>query len=117
MSSVIITARSPSDLTPDKLAGVLEKIAQALAGRVDQAFVFGSASAGAVRPESDIDLILVKKGPLDVFPRRGHEFLDLFEIFPRLDLLVYAPEELAAQLADSKIGFWRSARESMRRIV
>jgi predicted nucleotidyltransferase len=116
MSSLIQEA-SESHLSAEKLKVYLDLIKSKLQGRVREAYVFGSASEQSISPESDIDLILVKDQTTEPFVKRAFEFLDLFEIFPRLDILVYTPEELAAQLADSDTGFWKSVRLSMKKII
>ena len=82
-----------------------------------EAYVFGSASTKEISSESDIDLILVKENVTEKFVKRAFEFQDLFEIFPRMDILVYTPAELQSQLADSETGFWKSVRLSMQRII
>jgi predicted nucleotidyltransferase len=115
--SSLVRIQSAHDLSTDRLTTVLSKIVEKLDGRVSAAYIFGSASTGEINSDSDIDLIFVKEGPLGPFVQRGFEFADLFEIFPRLDILVYSQDELNRQLADSEIGFWKSVRLSMRRIL
>lgn len=88
-----------------------------LTGRVQAAYIFGSASVGNLHSDSDIDLIMIQANPTCPFVQRGREFLDLLECFPKLDLLVYTTEELERQLADSRIGFWKSVRESLKQIL
>lgn len=116
MSSLVFDSSS-AQLTPLRLAEVLERMRADLRGRVQAAYIFGSTSTGEYGTDSDIDVILVKAGVTELFPRRGFEFIDLFEIYPKIDLLVYTPAELEAQLADSEIGFWRSVRLSMKPIL
>jgi predicted nucleotidyltransferase len=109
--------QSKFQLTPDRLNLVLNEIKQKLAGRIQAAYVFGSASTGEISPDSDIDLILVKTEVSALFPKRAIEFIDLYEIYPNLDILVYTQQELDAQLANSELGFWKSVRLSMMRIL
>lgn len=114
--SSLVQIGSSSDLDSSKVEHFCAQLRDRLRGRVQAAYIFGSVSSGTFRGDSDIDLILVKDGPLEPFVRRGFEFLDLFALFPRIDLLVYTPKELEDQLADSNVGFWKSVRQSMRRI-
>jgi predicted nucleotidyltransferase len=110
----LIRSQSEFHLTQDRLKTILVEIKSKLGSRVETAYVFGSAATGEITQDSDIDLILVVKESKIPFVQRGFEFLDLFEAYPRLDILVYTPEELSSQLADSSLGFWKSARESMK---
>lgn len=64
------------------------------------------------RPGSDVDLLLVKETSVP-FWERVREFDDLYDLYPRLDVLVYTPEELAAQLKNPA-GFWKSVKETLR---
>ncbi len=113
----LIKDQSQFQLTPVRLAGAISEITKKLKGRVTSAYIFGSASTGDFSNASDIDLILVVEEPKVPFIERGFEFKDLFEVYPKLDILVYTEAELAKQLADSAIGFWKSVRLSMRQIV
>lgn len=115
--SSLIRESSHFFLTTERLSSVIDSIGQKLKGRVTAAYVFGSASTGEITPESDIDLILIKEFVTCPFPQRAMEFADLFEVYPKLDILVYTPAELEQQLADSELGFWKSVRQSMKKIV
>jgi predicted nucleotidyltransferase len=115
--SSLIKEHSEFYLTSERLDLVLTQLQEKLKGRVSAAYVFGSASTKQISEDSDIDLIFIKENPTEPFVKRAFEFIDLFEIFPRLDILVYSPKEFEAQLADSQIGFWKSVRESLRRIL
>lgn len=42
---------------------------------------------------------------------------DLLDLGPRLDILVYTPEEFARLTADPSPGFWRNAVKAMRRVI
>lgn len=114
--SCLVVERTEFRLTPERLATALEDIKTRLEGRVLEAYVFGSASTGTISGDSDIDLILVKESVDQPFVRRGFEFEDLLEIYPKIDVLVYSRAELDAQLADSETGFWKSVRGSLRRL-
>lgn len=115
MSSLVYD-KSKFQLSSRLLDQVLEKIKRMLVGRVDAAYVFGSASTKLINPDSDIDLILIVPETEIPFVKRGIEFKDLFDVYPKLDLLIYTQKELDQQLSDSETGFWKSARESLRKL-
>lgn len=108
---------SSLNLTPARLDEILASLTARLKGRVQRAYIFGSASTGAIHSDSDIDLILVNEDASTPFVQRPFKYLDLFDLYPALDVLVYTQEELARQLADSEIGFWKSVRLSMKQII
>ena len=83
-----------------------------LEGRVQAAYIFGSYLTSAFRPGSDVDLLLVKNTDVP-FWERAREFDDLYDLYPRLDVLVYTPKELAAQL-ENPSGFWKSVKKTLR---
>jgi len=111
--SSLVRLDSEFDLDKDKLDKILDNIRVALEKRVECAYVFGSAAIGNFSRHSDIDLILIQKTK-QPFTERALDFKDLLDIYPRLDLLVYTPDEFEAQLTDSSVGFWKSVRESLR---
>ena len=113
----LIYEKTQFHLTPERLNSALEQIKVSLKDRVLSAYIFGSAAGQDFRSESDIDLILIVREPKRPFIQRAFDFLDLFEIYPKLDILVYTPEEFQDQLRDSEIGFWKSVRESLVKIV
>ena len=111
--SVLKKYVSRRQLTPADVDAIEDKLRRALHGRVEKAYLFGSVATGDFQPTSDIDLILIKDSILP-FATRGTEFLDLFEIYPDLDILVYSDVEFERQLATPGPGFWRSVQRSMR---
>lgn len=115
--SSLIRDGSSFKLSPEKLATSVQAIAAQLQNRVQKAYIFGSASTGKFTENSDIDMILIVSKATKPFVQRGFDFIDLFEIYPKIDLLVYTQAEFDAQLADSHLGFWKSARESLKQIV
>lgn len=78
---------------------LLSALSAKLLDRVQAAYVFGSLAKGTCTPTSDIDLILVTQTPLE-FTKRALDFQDLREVFPRLDLFVYTPQEFEAGLKE-----------------
>jgi predicted nucleotidyltransferase len=94
---------------------ILESIAQALRGRVEEAWVFGSFGTDECLADSDCDLLLVCETELP-FWQRPRLFDDLYDLFPRLDLLVYTPAESAE--ADRRPNpFRESVLKSRRRLI
>mgnify|MGYP000092700531 CR=1 FL=1 len=92
----------------------LEKqIAAALRGRVAKAYTFGSFARGDLHFDSDIDLILVKETS-EPFVRRAFEFLDLMDIYPDLDILVYTPAEFEHLTGRPSLGFWQDVVKDLR---
>jgi len=87
-----------------------------LAGRVDEAYFFGSFTGGEFNKFSDIDLILVQQTSRP-FHERALEFSDLLDIVPTTDILVYTRDELNELIDEEAKGFWKSVRESMKRFI
>jgi len=94
----------------------VETLSKRLEGRVEAAYLFGSVAEGVWTRDSDVDLIVAQRTETP-FAMRGQDFLDLYELAPRLDLLVYTPEEFEAIRRSEKVGFWKTAFEQMRRVV
>ena len=114
--SVLIKYAPSRQLTPLNIKGVEDQLRTSLLGRVEKAYVFGSVADGTYKAGSDIDLILIEDSKLP-FAQRGTEFLDLFEIHPEIDILVYSQAEFERQLESSELGFWRSVRQTMRQLI
>ncbi|MFW5808796.1 MAG: nucleotidyltransferase domain-containing protein [Spirochaetota bacterium] len=87
-----------------------------LEGRVDQAWLFGSFTGNSFGSDSDIDIILIKETAVP-FVERPFEFADLLDLVPSTDILVYTSVEFARLTDDSAVGFWKSVKESMVRLV
>jgi len=58
-----------------------------------RALVFGSVARGEADEWSDLDLLVVAETQRAFF-ERYRDFIGLYEVWPRLDLLVYTPPEL-----------------------
>lgn len=91
-----------------------EKLCARLRGRVERVHIFGSYGTPDFRIGSDIDLILVVETALP-FIERARQFMDLHEIYPRMDILVYTSAELNALLSEP-IGFWASVKKTLREL-
>lgn len=86
-----------------------------LHGRVESAYLFGSFAQGKTRA-NDIDIILIKDTTQN-FVERSREFFDLYELACPIDILVYTKQEFENLLSGCAIGFWKSAKESLLRVV
>ncbi len=104
----------------DPLAGLSrtrfeDKLRTALSGRVSEAWLFGSYVSGEFGNDSDIDLILIAETD-EPFQSRSFAFADLLDIGPRMDILVYTPDEFRSLVSDPSPGFWTSVASSLRRL-
>lgn len=113
-SKPVIVWKKPASAALSE-AAFAEALRGCLRGRVEAAFLFGSIGTANYHSGSDVDLILVKE-TREPFWERVREFDDLYDLHPRLDLLIYRKEELASLLAEQS-GFWKSVRETMRQIL
>ena len=92
------------------------RLSKALEGRVEELWLFGSYVQGGFGPDSDIDVILVAPTE-EPFPLRSQRFADLLDIGPRLDILVYTPQEFRTLVDEPTAGFWREVAAQMRRLI
>jgi len=116
MSREVLSVSGRRPLRGRSLEEFIREVRQLLAGRIEAAYLFGSAGTPQFGRHSDIDLILVAETDTP-FIERPLLFEELLDRFPSLDLLVYTPEEFAQLSTDPSPGFWRSVTNSMRRIV
>jgi len=85
----------------------------ALRGRAEAAYFFGSYASGTLSASSDIDLIIVAQTTRP-FVERARDYFDLLDIVPRMDILVYTPEELVSLTTNPSVGFWTQVTSTMR---
>ena len=64
----------------------------------EKIILFGSAARGKLRPDSDIDILIIKKKPGKKFVHRIGDILNITDS-TRIEPLVYTPEELQNRLA------------------
>ena len=114
-SSPILTRNQRDPLAGLSRADFESRLKYQLSGRVLEAWFFGSYVRGDFGPESDVDLILTTETD-QPFHLRSFSFADLMDIGPRLDILVYTPEELESLVSDPSPGFWRSVVGSLQRL-
>jgi predicted nucleotidyltransferase len=68
-------------------------------GRARKVIAFGSVARGEADAGSDLDLIILADTTRPFF-ERFKDFAGLYDVWPRLDLLVYTPEEFARMVAE-----------------
>ena len=66
-----------------------------------KAIVFGSVARGEADEWSDLDLVIVADTDR-AFLDRFRDFVGIYDVWPRLDLLVYTPEELERMRAEGR---------------
>ena len=87
---------------PERVLSDLEELRRRIAPHVTRArkvIVFGSVARGEADAASDLDLIIVAETARPFF-ERFKDFSGLYDVWPRLDLLVYTPEELERMAAE-----------------
>ena len=95
---------------------LVNSLAQILRGRVKFAYLFGSITTKKFQPaKSDVDLILIVDTQEPYF-ERWRAFRDILESIPRVDLLIYTPDEWE-RLCRQTNGFWRSVHRTKERIL
>ncbi len=67
--------------------------------RARKVIAFGSVARGQADTGSDLDLIIVADTARPFF-ERFKDFAGLYDVWPRLDLLIYTPEEFARMTAE-----------------
>ena len=66
-----------------------------------KAIVFGSVARGEADEWSDLDLLIVADTPRP-FLERYRDFESLYDVWRRLDLLIYTPDEFARMQAEGR---------------
>lgn len=107
-------SRPPVSVRDFTLEAIIDFLVERLRGRVESAWLFGSAVDGSAGPWSDIDVLLVRETATP-FVERPLDFTDLFDLGVPVDVLVYTPDEFAAA-RNTKSGFWRTFRQRHRRL-
>lgn len=104
-----------SDLTSLDYNETVLKIKQKLMGRVDKAFLFGSFANKTYTHSSDIDLILIIETDIN-YINRSKLFIDIFDIYPKIDIFVYTNKEFCKILAQER-GFGKRIKKTLRMIL
>ena len=69
--------------------------------RARKAILFGSAARGDADEWSDLDLVIVAETSRP-FLERYLDFVAIYDVRPRLDLLIYTPEEFEQMRAEGR---------------
>jgi predicted nucleotidyltransferase len=69
--------------------------------RARKAIVFGSVARGDADEWSDLDLVIVADTTRP-FLDRYRDFAGIYDVWPRLDLLIYTPEEFARMESEGR---------------
>jgi predicted nucleotidyltransferase len=88
----------------DLLLRDLGELRRRLAPHVSRArkvIAFGSVARGEADAWSDLDLIIVADTTRPFF-ERFKDFAGLYDVWPRLDLLVYTPEEFQRMVVEDR---------------
>lgn len=112
----ILYKSSQDPLYGRTLNRVIDDLRTKLTGRVEAAWLFGSAAAGKLHKFSDVDLILVQDTS-SPFLERPQAFFDLIDTLPSLEMLVYTPDEFNRLTLNPSPGFWRSVTDTMVKIL
>jgi len=110
-SLIYLNKKPLGGLQPEEF---LEKLKYLLKDRVNECYIFGSFNTPEFTADSDVDIILVLETTVP-FLDRSKDFLDLYEIGPRIDLLIYTSSEFQ-NLVMEETGFWKSVKENLVRI-
>jgi predicted nucleotidyltransferase len=79
-----------------------ETLAQRLRPHVERArraIVFGSVARGDADADSDLDLVIIADTSRPFF-ERFRDFAGVWDVWPRLDLLIYTPAEFQQMQAE-----------------
>ena len=77
-----------------------------------RAIVFGSVARGEADEWSDLDLLIVAETPRPFF-ERFKDFAGIYDVWPRLDLLIYTPQEFEQLVAQENPLVLRAIEEGV----
>jgi predicted nucleotidyltransferase len=80
--------------------------------RARKAIAFGSVARGEPDEWSDLDLLIVAETSRPFF-ERFKDFAGLYDVWPRLDLLIYTPEEFERLVAEERPLVLEALREGI----
>ena len=89
-----------SPMVIQDIAALKQRLAPHLR-RARRAIVFGSVARGEADEWSDLDLVIVAETSRP-FLERYRDFEAIYDVWPRLDLLVYTPSEFAHMHAQGR---------------
>jgi uncharacterized protein len=100
-----------ADVILRDLAALRREVAPHLR-RARKAILFGSTARGEADQWSDLDLIVVADTERQFF-ERFKDFAGLYEVWPRLDLLVYTPAEFERLVSEENPLVLRALEEGV----
>jgi len=115
--NIIIKNESLYDLTKISRENLIKQFQEKLQGRVLGAYFFGSFARNEVHSASDLDLLLVVDNPSHDFVGRAKAFVDLWDIFPAIDLIVYSKEEFDRKNTNETQGGWLEMKKDFFKIL
>jgi predicted nucleotidyltransferase len=80
--------------------------------RAIKVVAFGSVARGESDAGSDLDLLIVADTTRPFF-ERFKDFAGLYDVWPRLDLLIYTPEEFERMVAEENPFVTQALREGV----
>lgn len=92
---------SVSASMPEVTNALLDEVVQRLllAGNPLKIVLFGSHARGDARPDSDLDLLVIEESTLPRYSRAPRYLRALVGLFPKIDLIVWTPAEIASWAA------------------
>ena len=81
------------NIASDILDEIVRRIVQV--ANPDRIILFGSAARGEMGPNSDLDLLVVKSGPVHRRRMAGEIHMNLWGIKQAVDVVVVTPEDVA----------------------
>ena len=75
---------------------ILQEIVRRIVATVrpDRIILFGSAARGKMGPNSDVDLLVIKRGKYHRRPVTGKIYRNMFGVGQAVDVIVVTPEEV-----------------------
>jgi predicted nucleotidyltransferase len=99
----------------DLLLRDLDELRRRLAPHLTRArkvIVFGSVARGEADAWSDLDLIIIADTSRPFF-ERFKDFAGLYDVWPRIELLIYTPEEFAQMVEEERPLITRALEEGV----
>lgn len=81
--------QTPSKKTLDEIIRRVVEVAQP-----EQIILFGSAARGEMGPNSDVDLLVIKRGVFHRGRLAGDIYMNLFGVGQAVDIVVVTPEDI-----------------------
>jgi predicted nucleotidyltransferase len=79
-------------IAQDKLDLIIRRIVEV--AKPEKIILFGSAARGAMGPNSDVDLLVIKRGDFHRGRLTGEIYMNLFGVGAAVDVVVVTPEDV-----------------------